>query len=303
MLGLAPPARAAMPAAADVQLVAQAIERRGVLLADACGAGAQRDSLGAATGQLGNAASGVALAAGVAAVVRAAEEADAAADDCAAALPHLPAGPVRYAFDPARIAGAADRIRAWGEDEAAGAWARIAAAGAPRRNDRGAAEVCRCFGEAVRGVRIVYGYPTAEMTAWLRSYELLGELRHGGCELGSPLACPDGCWPDRVRLGDPHLPPRDSAWQLLGELQLGVAGDRAAVPGWAPDPNAAGALSACLGDRKLARARRAVDGAWAPWDDSARDMCVAAWAEVHLTDARIDRLAVLRAEEVAPPDR
>ena len=66
--------------------------------------------------------------------------------------------------------------------------------------------------------------------------------------------------------------------------------------GWTPDPSAAEALGACLGEHKLGRARRGEDGAWAAWHNNDRDTCVAAWATAHLTETRIDRLAVIRKE-------
>lgn len=79
-------------------------------------------------------------------------------------------------------------------------------------------------------------------------------------------------------------------------LQVGVAGELAVVPDWTPDLSAPEALGACLGQRKLGRARRGEDGVWAAWHDNDRDTCVAAWAAAHLTEMRIDRLAVIRTE-------
>jgi hypothetical protein len=298
LICVASPSMAGRPASEDVPLVADALERRAATLTAACGESTVDDALVAAAEQLTAAQGGVAVAAAVANAVRTVELADAAAEVCAQPLPHLAAPPRSITIDPVRRAELVNRLQTWGEPEAAHAWARLIATD-PTSSPKQTLQ-CRCFGDAVRGVPVLYGAFSAEAASRWRRYSLLGEVVLGGCVEGPPLVCPDGCWPDIWRPGDPELPPRDIRWRSLDDLQVGVAGVRPAVPAWTPDPRAHEALSGCLGDRELARARRDTSGAWTAWGGSDRDVCLAAWAAEHLLDPQIDRLAVTPEEASVP---
>lgn len=151
--------------------------------------------------------------------------------------------------------------------------------------------VCRCEGDVVRGVPMVYGYPPASDDALL---ELLGEVRNGGCEIGPPIGCPTGCTPDHRRPSDPRFPLRAATSIGQGPLLLAVAGTKRSIrrfdvrdPSWI-------APAVCLGDRRLAQAERDGAGRWAPHEpENERDRCLAAWAAERL-EAGIDRVLLVR---------
>ncbi len=295
----ADPSTSAAPA--DEALVADAMDRRAAWLKAGCPEQSRSDGLPEAAATLREAAGGAppSRARAVNAAARALTVAAAETYLCAAPEPARSGRHVLRANDfsigdlspAAELTAGSGHLRAWGEPEAAAAWARLASLAIQPREVPSYPSICRCMAQPTRGTPIAYGYPSDTMSL----ASAMGEVVLGGCvvsETSPRFLCAPGCRPDRLGLSE-SLPPserRDLDVHEGGRVLLALAGAPPAVDtGRRTRLGSADytALATCVGVDAEARAVRR-DGAWTPQRDRAPDRCLADWLRPRFPDPGLD---------------